>query len=389
MAEQMPVIPENRIHLVLFLSRATPLARWVQMGIFEREIAIYRRLAQRFNQLSIVTSGGKQEVMVGRELAGIEILHNRWGISPNLYSVLAPMLHATSLRSATIFKTNQLDGAWTAILAGKLHRKPVVARAGYLWAEDNRSEGAQGLKATVIDRLQGWTLRRADGIFLTTPAMKAHVVERYGVAAETITVMPNYVDTARFHPMPEVAKVPGRICYVGRLHPRKNLDLLIRAVAAIPGASLQLIGQGPHQAALATLAGELGADVTFAGVIPHNQIPAAVNAAEIFILPSDFEGHPKALLEAMACGAAVIGTDVPGTREEIRHGETGLLCRPVEESIRDALQQLLTDPLLRRQLGDKAHKAIVAQYSLDHLVDWEINALQGVIGYTREKGGKA
>lgn len=375
MAEQNISVAEKKIHLVLFLSRATPLARWQQMGIFDREVAIYRRLAQRLGKVSIVTSGGSEELALGKRLAGIEILYNRWGLSPNLYSVLAPLLHAQTLRTATVFKTNQLDGAWTAILAGMMHNKPVVIRAGYLWAEDNRSEGARGIKATIIDRLQRWTLRRADRIFLTTTAMKVHVAKRYGVAQELITVVPNYVDTECFHPMPELPKIPGRICYVGRLHPRKNLDLLLRAVAAIPEASLQLIGQGPQQEELATLADEIDANVIFEGVVPHKEIPALINQAEVFVLPSDFEGHPKALLEAMACGAAVIGTDVTGTREEICHGETGFLCQPTEASIHGALQQLLADPALRAQLGQHAQQAIVAKYSLERLVDWEIQSL--------------
>ncbi len=379
MRENVQLPTADTMHLVLFLSRATPLARWQRMGIFEREVAIYRRLVARLQRVSIVTSGGAEELAYAPELTGIEILYNRWGLAPNVYSLFAPLLHAHALRNATILKTNQLDGAWTAILAGALYHKPVVARAGYLWAEDNRSEGGGGLKATVIDRAQQWTLRRADSIFLTTAALKAHVVQRYGVAPAVVQVVPNYVDTAVFQPMPTIAKIPGRICYVGRLHPRKNLVLLIRAVAAIPGASLQLIGQGEQQAELTNLAAQVGANVIFAGVMPHQAIPAAINAAEIFILPSAFEGHPKALLEAMACGAAVIGSNVPGTREEITHGETGWLCEPDEPSIRGAVQHLFADAALRAHLGHNAQQAIAARYSLDRLVDWEIQALQTVL----------
>lgn len=384
---------ESDMHLVLFLSRATPLARWERMGIFEREVAIYRRLAGRLGRVSIVTSGGAEEQAYAQRLPGIRILHNRWGLSPNLYSVLAPVLHGGALREATLFKTNQLDGAWTAILSGMLHRKPVIARAGYLWAEDNRSEGGRGVKATLIDRLQRWTLRRANGIFLTTAAMKSHVAQRYAVAPERIHVVPNYVDTERFRPLAagdapadafadELAnaeKVAGRICYVGRLHPRKNLDQLIRAVGEVPGASLVLIGRGEQQPELEALAAQVGADVRFAGVVPHERIPAEMARAQLFVLASQFEGHPKALLEAMACGTAVIGSDVPGTREEIVHGETGWLCQPNAASIAEAVRTLLADTALRECLGRNARAAVVNQYSLDRVVDVEINAMQHVL----------
>lgn len=377
-AASPPAPPASDLHLVLFLSRATPLARWDRMGIFEREVAIYRRLAARLARVSIVTSGGVEELRYAARLENIQILHNRWGLSPNLYSVLAPVLHASALRKATIFKTNQLDGAWTAILAGKLHSKPVVVRAGYLWAEDHRNEGGRGAKARMIERLQRGSFSRADAIFLTTPAMREHVIEAYNIAPDRIRVMPNYVDVERFRPRPDVEPVAGRICYVGRLHPRKNLDRLIRAVAQIPGASLRLIGRGEQQAELAALAAQSRAHVTFAGVVPHAELAAEIQQAQLFVLPSAFEGHPKALLEAMACGVAVLGADVPGIREEIAHGETGWLCEPTVESLAGSLRQLLSDVALRQQLGGRARSYIVDRYSLDRIADMEIQALRQI-----------
>src|SRR3546814_18364330 len=79
-----------------------------------------------------------------------------------------------------------------------------------------------------------------------------------------------------------------------------------------------------------------------------------INAGRIFVLPSSYEGHPKTLLEAMACGAAVIGTDVPGIREVIEDGRTGLLCAPTAAALRDAIERLLSDEPLRRRLGGHA-----------------------------------
>jgi glycosyltransferase involved in cell wall biosynthesis len=377
-------IPASAMHLVLFLSRATPLARWERMGIFEREVALYRRLANRLGRVSIVTSGGADELRYAERLEKIQILPNRWRLPPNLYSLLAPVLHADALREATIFKTNQLDGAWTAILAGKLHRKPVVVRAGYLWAEDHRREGGVGIKAALIERLQRWSFRRADAIFLTTAEMRDHVAATYPVAAERIRVAPNYVDTARFRSLPAVESVPGRICYVGRLHPRKNLDLLIRAVAQIPDASLVLIGRGEQRAALAALADQVGARVTVAGGVPHKQLPAEINRAQVFVLPSAFEGHPKALLEAMACGVAVLGTNVPGIREEIAHGENGWLCDATVDSLAGSLRHLLDDAALRQRLGARARAYIVDHYSLDRIADLEIQALQRICAMQRK-----
>src|SRR5690606_27245576 len=106
----------SQIRLVLFLTRATPLATWHKVGIIEREAALYRRLRPRSGGLQIVTSGGPEEVQYQDYLGDVEILYNRHGRSPNVYSLVAPLIHREALAAATIYKTNQLDGAWTAIL---------------------------------------------------------------------------------------------------------------------------------------------------------------------------------------------------------------------------------------------------------------------------------
>jgi len=373
----MKVKPEE-IHLVFFLSRATPLTRWQQRGIYAREIALYKSLAEKLGKVSIVTSGGPEELAFQDSLGEIEILYNRGGLSPNLYSLLAPYLHRKSLSQATIFKTNQLDGAWTAILAGKLHRKPVIARAGYLWAR-NFQRTNPGLKSALIEKIEAFSVRRADALMVTTVAMEEFLSHKYAVGAKNIYVSPNYVDTDIFQPLEEIPKFPGRVCFVGRLSGEKNLPLLLEAVSGLHDISLQLIGEGQGRNELQRLAATYKPQVIFSGLIPHYDLPEHINQAEIFILPSKFEGHPKALIEAMSCGAAVIGTDVEGIQDVIQHRKTGLLCQPTAGSIRAAIQEMHTNPLLRQELGLNARRFVLENYALDQIVEPEIEIYQSVI----------
>src|SRR3546814_17832635 len=99
-----------------------------------------------------------------------------------------------------------------------------------------------------------------------------------------------------------------------------------------------------------------------------------INAGRIFVLPSSYEGHPKTLLEAMACGAAVIGTDVPGIREVIEDGRTGLLCAPTAAALRDAIERLLSDEPLRRRLGGNARQQIQMTESLARVAQLQLSA---------------
>jgi glycosyltransferase involved in cell wall biosynthesis len=92
-------------------------------------------------------------------------------------------------------------------------------------------------------------------------------------------------------------------------------------------------------------------------------------------MPSLLEGHPKALLEAMACGLPVIATDVPGIREVIRHRTNGYLCGTSPLEIRSAIQDVLADPSLRERMGAKARDYVVQSCSMDKIMNLELELL--------------
>ncbi|MEM7532466.1 MAG: glycosyltransferase family 4 protein [Chloroflexota bacterium] len=373
------------IHLTLFLSRATPLARWSQIGTIDRELASYAHLSEVLGKLSIVTVGGDEERQHIDGLAdNADILVNRRGIRPNLHSLLAPIIHRSPLKQATVYKTNQLDGSWTALIAGRLYRKPVVVRLGYPWARNVRGEGIRGVKVKLIELLESFVLKNADTIVVTTAELKLYLCEQYRLDADTVNIIPNYVDTDKFAPQSSTAQKtaqnPRGICFVGRLNVVKNLDLLCQAIAEIPDASLTLVGDGDERASLEQWVKEHGLEewIHFKGIVNNSLLPEIINEHAVFILPSRFEGHPKALIEAMACGAAVVGTNVNGIRNLIQHEQTGLLCEPTVEGIRNALQRLLDDEALRLRLGNAARDFAVAEYSLDRIVQIELALLAQV-----------
>jgi glycosyltransferase involved in cell wall biosynthesis len=166
---------------------------------------------------------------------------------------------------------------------------------------------------------------------------------------------------------------------VGRLSREKNLIALVEAVAGL-SVSLLLVGNGPQSQELAELSLQLNVPMNLAGNIPNHDLPALLNDADAFVLPSLYEGHPKALLEAMACGLPVIGSDVSGIRELIQHGENGLLCPPTAVGIREALEVLMADAALRSRLGKNARKFAVENFSLQKIVELEWTVLRELAG---------
>jgi glycosyltransferase involved in cell wall biosynthesis len=160
-----------------------------------------------------------------------------------------------------------------------------------------------------------------------------------GVAAERRAVIPNGIDGRRFVPIDqrEAREKLGMnagervVCCVSRLSREKGIDILIRAAAEMKTpARVIVVGDGVERAALSRLVDELRLRdrVVFAGSMPHGEVPVWIAAADVSALPSRMEGHPNAVLEAMACGRPVVGTRVGGVPEALHSEDLGLLVEP-------------------------------------------------------------
>jgi glycosyltransferase involved in cell wall biosynthesis len=142
---------------------------------------------------------------------------------------------------------------------------------------------------------------------------------------------------------------------------------------------LRLAGGGPERERLAAQARALGAKVEFLEVVEQAKLPAVYASSDVFVLASFTEGHPKVLLEAMACGLPCVASDCAGNRSLVTDGETGLLFDPHRpEELTERLRRVLNDPGLAARLG-KAGRALVAErYDLGALVQREIALVRSV-----------
>lgn len=121
-------------------------------------------------------------------------------------------------------------------------------------------------------------------------------------------------------------------------------------------------------------------NVTFKGRVPNERLPLLLNTAEAFVLPSLYEGNPKALLEAMACGLPVIATPVEGNREVVMHKVNGYLTAgTTPETLQEAIAEVFSDGELRRKLGQAARKYTLANFSLETLIQREISVLKQLV----------
>ena len=366
------------INLALFFTLGNGLDTWDRFGILEREVALYRKLADHGVKTTFVTYGGREETRYKRDLEGIDICCNRFGLPEILYQYALPLLHVQALRRCNLFKTNQTHGSQVALRAGILHRKPVVARSGYMWSDfTERQYGKESREARRSIGIENRVFSRAEKIVVTTPMMAQEIHKRIALAERKIRIIPNYVDTERFRPNYDKCR-PGHIVYIGRLEKQKNVGALLEAVENT-GITITIVGTGEEQRYLENKFGNLHGRLKWTGNLPHLELPDVIHQAQVFVLPSLYEGHPKTLLEAMACGVAVLGTNRPGIRELIRHNKNGYLCEPDAPSIRNAINELVAKPEACRRLGKAGRRDVEENYSLDQVVKKEIRMFSEIL----------
>jgi len=363
-----------RLNLILFFSRGVSLKTWDEIGMFDREVVLYRALQARGVRITFVTYGDSSDLAYAERLPGIRILCNRWRLSPERYTRWLPWLHAPYLFTADVFKANQTHGAEVALRAARRWRKKLIARGGYLLSEAmEQLHGPQSVEAHNAYQLERLVFQSADRVAVTTPAAAARVIERYPLSADKVVVIPNYVQTDLFSPQPKQpdSNTRAKLCFIGRLEPQKNPLALLQAVVGLD-VELVVVGSGSLRETMQAFAEENRLAVQFLGNCPNREMPGILNASDLFVLPSIWEGHPKTLLEAMACGLPVIGAEVAGIRELIRHRENGYLCETTAESIRRALEVVLSDEELRRRMGRQAREFVVERFSLERVLEQEL-----------------
>jgi phosphatidylinositol alpha-1,6-mannosyltransferase len=174
---------------------------------------------------------------------------------------------------------------------------------------------------------------------------------------------------------------------VGRLVTRKGHDLVLRALPAVlsdlPGVRYLIVGTGPQESALRSLAAKQGVEraVTFAGYVEDSELCAHYLAADVIVMPcrevdGDVEGFGIAFMEAAACRRPTVGGRSGGAPEAIADGETGRLVDPEDpEELAGVLTSLLGDPDLRKSMGEAGRRRVLAEFRYETISEGILGAI--------------
>ena len=223
-----------------------------------------------------------------------------------------------------------------------------------------------------------------------------NVLRRLGVTTN-VEVVPNGVDIS---PMCGSAKILNRadlgfseddivLIFTGRLGPEKNLPFLLRAFAgaakAYDNLGLMILGSGPERENLEDRVQHMGiADrVRFTGMIPYEELPRYLAAADAFVTASVTEVHPLSVIEAMATGLPVLGIDSPGVGDIVEDGVSGLLCEEDVAVFTAKMVRLTTDYEMRTAMGAQA-RLLSENYAIERTTKILLSQYQRLIHHAAD-----
>jgi glycosyltransferase involved in cell wall biosynthesis len=355
-----------RILVLNWLDRENPRAGGAETHLHE----VFGRLAARGHEVTALVSGW-QGCESRATLDGIEV--HRSG-RRYTFSLTAPAHYRRRLATRG-FDVVVEDLNKVPLFSPLWVSAPVVLLAHHLFGTTAFQAGPMPLAAAT------WLLERPiPRVFAGLRAIAIsqstkHDLVARGLDANLIEVVPNGIDVRYYTPDESVRAPEPTLLFVGRLKEYKRVDLVIEAVVLLASRGLEVrldvVGEGEAMERLRALARRLGAGdrVRFLGFVPEEQKRDALRRAWVHVLTSAKEGWGISNLEAAACATPSVASAVPGLRESVVDGETGVLVPYGDtHALADALARLLCDGDLRRRMGVAA-RAFAERFSWDASAD--------------------
>jgi glycosyltransferase involved in cell wall biosynthesis len=357
-----------------FLSHRLPMARAARDAGFEVHVA------------ARVVDGAAAIEAEGFTLHPIPFIRGRVAIFSALNTVFALRRIHHDITPAIAHHV-ALQAAVLGSLAAVGRPTPLVnALTGFGFTFISDSMKARLLRPLIVFLLRFLCMRNKNVALVQNPDDRDALLS-VGIAADHIALIPGSgVDVERLRPMAEPATMPA-VAFVGRLLEDKGIRSLVAAIQLLRsrGRAVNLLIAGDIDSANPTSvsASEVAAWTREPGIrwLGHVKDIAEVWAqAHIAVLPSRREGLPKALLEAAACGRPMIATDVPGCREVVLSGKTGLLV-PLDDpaALADAISQLVSSPALRHRYGAAARRLAVEKFSAEAIGQQTVRLYRALI----------
>tara|TARA_B100000427_G_C15460582_1_gene573859 strand:+ start:48 stop:1160 length:1113 start_codon:yes stop_codon:yes gene_type:complete len=370
------------MHIVLFFTFDISLKHWKDAGLLEREVKIYKEIAEKNNfRYTFITYGDKSDIDIEGLPKNLKIIpaYSLINYSENkllrfFSSFKIPFLLKKEISDVNIIKTNQLNGSWVAIIYKLLTRKKLIIRTGF-----NAYNFAKLQKKSLIIRTGYFVLTQIALMFsnlftVTSKCDKGDLSESFYLAKK-IKVRPNwvYLNNNSFN----TNRHRKRILSVGRLEKQKNYEFLIRSFENSEYI-LDIVGDGSLKKDLLLLSKECNVNLNLLGNLGNDELINLYSEYRYFLIPSLYEGNPKVVLEAMAAGCVVVGTRIESLQEIIDNGKNGFLFTPFKEELLGLIEKLNNNKELSN-ISINAIKSIEANNSIEKLMNFELQDYKDLV----------
>jgi glycosyltransferase involved in cell wall biosynthesis len=371
------------LHVIRDLDRGTGGPVNALKGLAEAQVALGHEVSV------FATDAGEDKVIPANCTVHLASLRrNGWFWSRQSRPMLAGLVSTCDILHAHMVWDHPI---WEAVRQAGRQDRPVILRpCGNL---EYWSMSQSRLKKSLYLRLLGSVVRSASLIHFTSEAERAEsvavtagkssIVVPLGVWPELLT---------RVDPSAFVRRFPSLggkriVLFLGRLHPKKQPELVIDAFSLIAGDDPRrhLLLAGPSDEAYATTLHErvarlgLSGKVTFTGLLGEEAVREAIAAASVFVLPSQQENFGISVVEAMAGSCPVVISDRVGIAPEIVGAEAGFVCPMDPDRISVPLRRLLDDAVLRRTMGDNGRILVLSRYTWPKVAARLVEAYEALI----------
>lgn len=361
--------------LYVFFTHNTSLSDWFLNGSLDRELNYYEKLQKKGFKIFFITYGvnDNQFLKKNSPIKVISIFNKKsnFKILNFFKSFLFIWKFSKFNKGNIIIKSNQMKGSWLPLLISKIYNKKMILRCGYEYYRfslKNKSLGLNFIKYI----LSYISYNFADKIIITSSYEKKFINKVFKIKEKKISLIPNYIDTSIFKKKNN--KKIYDIIFVGRFEKQKNLFFLINSIKDLK-LRMILIGNGSLDGEIKKILKKSNLKFKIINKVKNKKLPEFYNRSYIYLNTSHYEGNPKSLLEAMACGLNIITTNYEGVGEIIKNNSNGIITKYSQNEIKDKVNYLLKNKNIYKKISNNAQKKILLKNCIKKILILESKEL--------------
>ncbi len=371
------------MNVAVFFTYNISLVNWIDLGIYSREMQIYKNISESSEaNFTFLTFGDKQDLLIKDHLFNYEIIpiYNKIKKTKTkslnfLKTLILPFKLKKDLKNIDLIKTNQLNGAWSAIILKFLLKKPLIVRTGYDLLSFAIKEKKSFYKRIFYYFLTQISLIFSDKYLVSSNADK-EFLKKYFISTNKIEVSYNWILPGNKYNSGK--RYDSKLLAVGRLEKQKNYHEMIKNFSD-SNYQIDIVGEGSQKKELMDLAKSNNVKINFLGTLNHPDLINLYKEYKFFLLFSKFEGNPKVLIEAMGMGCIPIVNNDKNILEIIKNYETGIVIDVKKDRVVPIIDRLNRDFEKTKIMSENIFNITNKKFSIENNIKFEIELYKELI----------